>query len=132
MLSDFVAFSVIVEFDVFLVMYATSMIQITVFVIYTAARLRKVEPQPSSLNYVQTALVTSAFLVGACVCLYQAQSLEFSITKVDPADGADDQGEGEELNKFLVGSLLLYVHWLWCQIYWIHRLSKIVSIKVTG
>ena len=129
-------FSMDVTLGVFCVIYVTSVVQILIFVVYAAIRVNRREPAPSSSNFVQIALVTSAFLVGAAICMYQADELTFIVrheikeltisedgTKVNksPEDG---------INKFLLASIALYLHWLWCQVHWVKQLGKVVQISI--
>lgn len=109
--------------SVFFVNYVMCICQIVVFVIYTAARLKKEEP-PLYLNHFQVALVTSALLVGATVCIHSINpGLEpgsiFAIIK-----------RGNRSSFFAYSAVLLYFLWARCQYYWINRLTKVIKISI--
>ena len=112
------------KFDsVFFVHYVMCLCQIVVFIIYTAARLKKEEP-PLYLNHFQVALVTSALLIGATVCIYliepraEAESI-FATIKA-----------GKRPSFFAYSAVLLYFLWARCQYYWINRLTKVIKISI--
>ena len=116
--------------------YFVCTVQITTFIVYSAARL-KYEELVTSLNHFQIALVTSAYLVAATVCVglvELAQGFEKSENDVfyvvRSVEVGDKTKELYYLNLFSLTALFFYGLWLWCQIYWIKRLAKIVKITV--
>lgn len=118
---------------VFYFHYFVCTIQIVVFIVYSAARLRY-EEFVTSLNHFQIALVTSAYLVAATVCvglIEQARGFEEDVFYVvRTLEVNEETKELTYLNLFSLTALFFYGLWLWCQIYWIKRLAKIVNITV--
>lgn len=118
---------------VFYFHYFVCTVQIATFIVYSAARLRY-EELVTSLNHFQIALVTSAYLVAATVCVglvAYAQGFDkdvFYVVEKLEVDGATKISNYP--NLFSLSALLFYGLWLWCQIYWIKRLAKIVKITV--
>ena len=121
---------------VFYFHYFVCTVQIAAFIVYSAARLRY-EELVTSLNHFQIALVTSAYLVAATVCIglvelawgfeENQKDVFYVFRSWDTEDGIK---ESQYLNLFSLTALFFYGLWLWCQIYWIKRLAKIVKITV--
>ena len=118
---------------VFYFHYIVCTVQIVSFTIYSAARLRY-EELVTSLNHFQIALVTSAYLVAATVCVglvEHARGFENDVFYVvRNVETGDVTSKLNYLNLFSLTALFFYGLWLWCQIYWIKRLAKIVNITV--
>ena len=95
----------------FWVIFSTSVVHLVVFLWLLFARIQW-EENFSSLNLSQITLVTSSFLFGATLSIFEVG--EFSWDKLI--------FENDEFNKFSFSSAVLYVFWLLCQAYWIRVL----------
>ena len=116
-----------IESDRFALIYISSMVQTIVFVVYTAARVRKEEPVTSA-NHFQIALVTSAYLIGTTSCIYLMDSWGFETYSA--GNGDDNLGEIIRIDKYFLSAILFFVCWGWCQLYWVRRLREIIQISV--
>ena len=118
-----------IDVDGFALIYMTSMFQIVVFVVYAAARV-KIEEPATSANYFQMALVTSAFLIGATYCVFEWANTDNGVLMGDETAQTDGRELTEYQRRYLLSSILFYVYWGWCQIFWIKRLADIIQIQV--
>lgn len=97
--------------------------QIIVFVLYAAARLKRSEPS-TSLNHFQISLITASYLFA----------ITTSLILLDPSKGYFTYMTSDEsvLNLLGITSLLFWLLWISCQVYWTIRLKRIFSITVKG
>ena len=99
--------------------YVICLCQVTIFVIYTAVRIKREEPATAaSPNHFQIALVTSAYLIGATICVQHA---DFSL---------DDLDKDQMYDRFLLSMIFFYILWMWCLYYWIRILKETIRISV--
>lgn len=115
---------------VFYFHYAVCILQILVFVVYSAARLKYEEPA-SGLNNFQIALVTTLYLIAATICMGLINFGVWDIISVFEVKVKGDGVSGSALNLYFLSSALFYVLWFWCQVYWLRRLIKIINISIT-
>jgi len=107
--------------------YAVCIFQLGVFSIYAAARLFK-EEKTSDFNFFQFSFITSVFLVGAT----------FSTSNLGNSDGSyaflsitENEATREIIDPYFVTSLVLYLLWSACQIFWVKRIMSLVKISIT-
>jgi len=106
--------------------YAVCIFQLGVFSIYAAARLFK-EEKISDFNFFQFSFITSVFLVGATV----------SISYIGNSDGSyifltikENEVVSKIVDPFFVTSVVLYLLWSACQIFWVKRIMSLVKISI--
>lgn len=98
--------------------YFACLFQLTVFAIYTAARLYK-EDKASNFNFFQFAFVTSVYLVSAT----------YTLSYIDYADGSYIMEE-PNIDSYFISCVIFYLLWAACQIYWVKRIFFLVNISV--
>ena len=117
----------------FVMHYGVCTLQILVFVVYSAARIRRPEPRTSH-NNIQIALLTSWYLAAATTCI---SAIDTAFLRIDesvfivqgpPIEISTRKGTSQ-LNPFSLSASLFYGLWGWCQIYWILRTTKITIIR---
>lgn len=91
--------------------YCACIAQIVVFLLYAWARSGTLEQQ-RELNFVQFALITATFLIGA-----STSNVLWVATKLDS-------------QNYLVVSVALYALWLSMLLIWIKHLKKLISISI--
>lgn len=98
--------------------YMICLCQVTIFVIYTAVRIKREEPATAATpNHFQIALVTSAYLIGATIC-------------VRHADFPWVSDNGQIYDRFLLSTIFFYILWVWCLCYWVKILKETIRISV--
>ena len=130
-----------VYYELFTIHYLACFWQIAVFLVYTATRLKKEEPS-AFLNHFQVALVTSSFLIGATICMtlidpwksFECKEIVSSVFSQD-CYNVGESSDGETIYKtsvdrFFLTAAFFYILWIWCQVYWVKRLSRIIVISV--
>lgn len=128
-------FSLDVDLGAFAIILVFSTVHILIFVLFSAIHVIKREPTPSSA-FVHMALITSAFLVGATICMYSADELKFIMEYEVKELISDNNGirtvntNEVAMNKFLLTSIVLYLHWIWCQVHWVKQLCGIVQVSI--
>ncbi len=106
--------------------YFICLFQLAVFTVYSAARLFK-EEEEVAFNFFQFSFITSVYLAGAT----------FSMVNIDYSDNSylfQSISNGDTTSKvvdsFFATSLILYVFWCVCQVYWIKRVVALIRISV--
>lgn len=107
--------------------YFACLFQLIVFSIYAAARLKK-EEKSIDFNFFQFSFITSVYLVGATV----------SISQIGYDDDTylyltyDKNGNQNQIvDPFFVTSVVFYILWTACQLYWVKRIFSLVNISIT-
>lgn len=100
--------------------YIACFFQVLVFLLYTWARSRRCE-DCSGMNFVQFALITTTFLVGASYGLSKYASLLAEDTPVST----------DEAFRFLSAAISLYALWALCVLRWCKHLFTLVRITRT-
>ena len=97
--------------------------QIIVFILYTAARLRRSEPS-TSLNHFQISLITASYLfaITACLIIWNPSKGFFVYIKDDNIN----------LNLLGTSTIIFWLLWFSCQVYWTIRLKRMFSITIKG
>lgn len=110
----------------FILTYVVCLIQIITFLLYTYARSKKEETQ-TNLNYVQLALITTTFLIGASYCIVHLEQRTVIL----------DKPENYEILRWFMkpeyreAAIGLYLLWSICIIYWINYLRKIIKLSIS-
>ncbi len=107
--------------------YFACILQLGVFSIYAATRLVR-EEQSSEFNFFQFSLVTSVFLIGATYAISQIKITDDSYTQIIIKNG---DSSISKIDPFFVTSIVLYLLWSACQIFWIRRIISLINISVS-
>ena len=117
----------------FWLLYIACIFQTAVSVIYTATSLRTKEPG-TSLNQFQISLITAAYLIAITICFVYItkNEMQFSLGDFGFYDKTVANGKtiSTQIGYFNISMALFYLLWLWCQAYWVLRLTKIIKISV--
>lgn len=103
--------------------YGVTLIQALVFVVYTWARSRTKES--GDFNYVQLALMTSAFLITGTVCICRLGNL---LGPLEP--GGVDANVGELWYRYQIILGCAYTLWGLCLGFWVNHLRKLITITI--
>ena len=102
----------------FWVNYGACLVQIIVFLLYAWARSETLEAQ-EDLNFVQFALITATFLIGASYG--NAQYATVFTAKTAVADLA---------NHYFIASACLYLLWLCLLLIWVKHLTTLIKVNI--
>lgn len=103
--------------SMFWLSYFACLSQIVVFLAYTWARSQTQEEQ-SAINFVQFALITGTFLIGA------------SYASVQYAIFVPEDSPAYFRNQYFVVAWMLYFLWLCCMLYWLYHLSRLIKVDI--
>ena len=106
---------------IFWINYIACLSQIVTFLMYTWARSQTPEEQ-TRINFVQFALITATFLIGASY-----SSIEYVSSLVLK------EGETEipaYAGRYFLVAVSLYFLWFCCLIYWLKHLSTLIRIEI--
>ncbi len=106
--------------------YFACIFQLSVFSIYTATRLFK-EEKPSNFNFFQFSFITSVFLIGATVAISQ---IDFTDKSYMYLETDTNDSVKKMLDPFFVTSIVFYLLWLACQVFWVRRITSLIKISV--
>ncbi|ACT50719.1 hypothetical protein [Methylovorus glucosotrophus] len=102
--------------------YVVCFSQVVIFLVYTWARSRS-EEAATSFNFVQFALITTTFLVGASYGLAQyVQHLP------NPDEGGSHVSH--EYLRYLCAATGLYILWVACIVRWAKHLISLITINI--
>lgn len=118
----FTAETVKVELPAFWGSYVACFSQVLVFLLYAWARSTSEEPG-EGFNYVQFALITTTFLVGASYGLIE-------YVKSLPSDSG--KGSLEIALQYLYSALGLYLLWAACIVRWARHLVTLIHVEIPG
>lgn len=97
--------------------YDACIAQVVVFLLYAWARSESLEEQ-EDLNFVQFALITATFLIGASYANAQYAS---AVTSTPPSP---------YLSRYLIASASLYLLWFSLLLVWVRHLAKLIQINI--
>jgi hypothetical protein len=99
--------------------YIACLAQVVVFLAYVWARSLSTEEQ-SRFNFVQFALISIAFLVGA----------SYSITEYAAALGVPEQPDNAAASNYLLVAIGLYALWAISLGWWIKHLATLIRVEI--
>jgi hypothetical protein len=100
--------------------HATCVLQVAVFLVYVGARSIREEPESSTskFGFAQFALLTSLMLISASYNLYRTRVLE-------------NNGLPEHIIRRYLLTVLLYMIWMCCLLFWADRVRRILQFSVS-
>ncbi len=111
----------------FNIVYSACIVQLLVFLVYTAARLFK-EETALEFNFFQFSIITSTYLIGATYCLIQIDISDSSY--LYGTLKAEDGTKSNHLDLYFIIAIFLYCLWAFCIRFWIKRVLSLVRVQV--
>lgn len=113
--------------SLFNINYFACIFQLSVFSIYAATRLFK-EESSSNFNFFQFSFITSVFRIGATFAISQIDFTDESYMYLE----INESGSSKKiLDPFFATSIMLYLLWSACQVFWVRRITSLIKISVT-